>query len=201
MTTTPTDDNRTHQPDSPESPSAVDSAKESVKTVAQTSAEETKAVVEEAKEHARDLVGDAREQVRNQADDQSRRLASTLRDLSAQFTSMSSQGASSGTAVALARQAAQRTDQLATRLETGGIGGVMDDLRRLGRNRPGAFLLGAAGAGFVIGRVVKNADTKALASAAKPTSSSNADRAWAPTPAAPLGTPARTWPTTTGLEG
>jgi hypothetical protein len=148
--------------------SAVESAKESAKAVAETSAEQTRAVAQEAKAATRDLLGETRGQLRTQAQEQTTRVASGLRGLSSQLQEMSSRSSSSGTAVEMVRQAADRSQQMAQRLEEGGLDGLMDDARRLARNRPGTFLLAAAGAGFLIGRVVRAADTRAIAQAAKP---------------------------------
>jgi hypothetical protein len=151
-------------------PSSVDQAKETAKAVAQTTAGEAKSVVGEAKESARDLVGDARTQLRSQADDQAQRLAGTLRSFSSELSAMSQAPQAQGTAAEMARQAADHTQQLAQRLEQGGVDRAVADAKRFARTRPGTFLLGAMGAGFVVGRLIKNADTQALASAAKPTS-------------------------------
>ena len=43
-----------------------------------------------------------------------------------------------------------------SRLEDRGIEGVVDDVSRFARRRPGVFLLAAAGAGFVVGRFVRS---------------------------------------------
>ena len=45
--------------------------------------------------------------------------------------------------------------RLASRMEQGGAQGVVDDVTRFARRRPGAFLAGAAGVGFVVGRLVR----------------------------------------------
>jgi hypothetical protein len=148
--------------------STVESAKESAKSVAETSAEQTRAVAHEAKAATRDLVGETRGQLRNQAQEQTSRVAAGLRGLSSQLEEMSSRSSGSGTATEVVRQAADRSQQMAQRLEDGGLDGLVDDARRLARNRPGTFLLAAAGAGFLIGRVVRAADTRSLAQAAKP---------------------------------
>jgi hypothetical protein len=40
-------------------------------------------------------------------------------------------------------------------MEQGGPQGVLDDVSRFARRRPGMFLAGAAGIGFVVGRLVR----------------------------------------------
>jgi hypothetical protein len=157
--------------------SSVDQAKDAARSAAGTTASEARAVVDEAKESARDLVGDARTQLRAQAGDQAQRLAETLRTFGEQLSSMGRAPQAQGTAAELARQAGQRTQHVARRLESGGLDTVMDDAKRFARNRPGTFLLGALGAGVVVGRLLKNADTGALASAAKPSNGDGGDGA------------------------
>jgi hypothetical protein len=45
--------------------------------------------------------------------------------------------------------------QLASRIEQGGLDGLLNDVSRFARRRPGVFLAAAAGAGFLIGRLVR----------------------------------------------
>ena len=52
--------------------------------------------------------------------------------------------------------ARQQVASFASRLEDRGIEGVVDDVARFARRRPGVFLLAAAGAGFVVGRFVRS---------------------------------------------
>jgi gas vesicle protein len=56
-------------------------------------------------------------------------------------------------------QAAERVEAYAGRLDRDGFAGVANDLGRFARRRPGTFLLGAAAAGFVAGRLARGAQT------------------------------------------
>ena len=47
--------------------------------------------------------------------------------------------------------------RLASRLEQGGPQGVIDDVTRFARRRPGLFLTGAMAAGFLVGRAMRPA--------------------------------------------
>jgi len=76
--------------------------------------------------------------------------------------------AESPSSVEVAKEAAQRSERIASRIEQGGLDEVMDDAKRFARNRPGLFLLSAIGAGFAVGRIIKNSDTTAITAAAKP---------------------------------
>jgi hypothetical protein len=52
-------------------------------------------------------------------------------------------------------QAEQRMQQYASTLRDRGPEGVLDDVRRFARRRPGAFLLAAGATGFAFGRAVR----------------------------------------------
>jgi len=138
-------------------------AKEQATTVAAQGKEEVKSVAQEASQHARRMMTESRHELRTQADTQTTRVVEGLRQISQQLQSMAgSVDDSSSPVVSLVGQAANTTDRMASRLDEGGIDGLLDDTRRLARNRPGMFLLGALGAGLVAGRVMKG--TKAAAS-------------------------------------
>ena len=52
-------------------------------------------------------------------------------------------------------QLSERTQRAAEQLRARGVDGVLGDVRSFARRRPGAFLAGAAAAGFMVGRLVK----------------------------------------------
>lgn len=131
------------------------SAGEQARAVTSTAQTEAREVVRGANDQARRLVGDARHELRGQAKGQVDRLAQGLDDLTRQLRSMGENG-EPGPATDLAREAAQRTQQVAERLREGGVDDVVGQVRDFGRNRPGLFLAGAFGAGLLAGRVVRN---------------------------------------------
>jgi hypothetical protein len=95
----------------------------------------------------------------------------------------------SGTAQSLVQGAAQHADRAAGYLDGKQPGELLSDVQRLGRRRPGAFLLGAAIAGIAVGRLAgaaKRATTNDIAAAppASPTA----------TTALPTGAPADSLP-------
>jgi hypothetical protein len=135
-------------------------AKEQIVTVAQTGQEEARSVAGDASSQARRLLSESSSELRQQADSQTVRVAEGLRQISGQLQQMA--GAVEDTdspVVSLVGHAADMTDRLAGRLEHGGIDSVVDDTRRLARNRPGMFLAGALGAGFLVGRMLKGASS------------------------------------------
>jgi len=151
--------------------SVASTATEQAKTVASTAVDEAKTVGAQAATEAKDLLADARQQLRTQASEQSDRLAEAVRQVGEQLRTMA--GAGDGLARDVVSQVADQAQQLSSRLSDGGLDRTLEDARRLARNRPGMFLLGAAAAGFVAARVARSADTQALAEAAKPSQTSN----------------------------
>ncbi|WP_158754912.1 hypothetical protein [Streptomyces sp. NRRL F-2580] len=59
------------------------------------------------------------------------------------------------TMAGVARQIADSGDHVADRIEQRGPGGLVSDVKNFVRRRPGAFLAGAAVAGFLVGRAEK----------------------------------------------
>lgn len=143
-------------------------AKDRASDVATTAGEEVRTVAEDARTQAQHVINRSREQLRSQASEQSTRLASTLRDVAQQMRGMTrGEAPSEGPVTDVTASIADTVSRLASRLEQGGVDGAMSDVKRYARNHPGMFLAGALGAGFLIGRVVKSVDTKAIADAAK----------------------------------
>jgi hypothetical protein len=123
--------------------------------VAATAQGEAREVARSTSDQARRLAFDARLELRAQAEAQARHLADSLDDLTRQLRSMGERG-EPGPATDLVRQAGEGTERLAVRLRQGGVDDALGELRDLGRNRPGLFLLGAFGLGLAGGRIARN---------------------------------------------
>jgi hypothetical protein len=132
---------------------AVDAAK----GVAQTATQSAGDVVGEAARQARDLLGETREQVRTQAETQTRRLADNARSLAGELSGMAARSEQQGPVTEIAQQLAGKVEGIAGYLDGTTPEAVVDDLRRLARQRPGLFLLGAGALGFAAGRLLKGA--------------------------------------------
>jgi hypothetical protein len=173
------------------------SAVEGAGTVAEAAKQETKAVVADARDHAQHIAGEARDQLKAHAAEQTDRVAQTLQDIRSQLDRMlRGEGAPDGLVADVTRQVSARVDRAAGRLQEGGLDGVVTDVKRFARNRPGMFLLGALGAGVVTGRLLRTVDKGAIKDAAT-SQGSNGDAA---APQAPeLTSPATALPTTTGM--
>jgi hypothetical protein len=123
--------------------------------VAATAEGEAREVARSTGDQARRLASDARQELRQQAQAQAERLADGLDDLTRQLRSMGERG-EPGPATDMVRQAGERSQQIAERLREGSVDDAVGQLRDLGRNRPGLFLLGAFGLGLASGRLARN---------------------------------------------
>jgi vacuolar-type H+-ATPase subunit H len=147
-------------------PSAGDAAR----SMTETAKEEGKAVVGTAKEETARLTSSARAELHKQGDEQTHRMAERVRDVADQLEGLKRGEAPTGTTATVLDEVGTRAQRIAARLDEGGIDAVTSDVKQFARQRPGLFLLGAFGLGIVAGRTLRNADTHALAEAAKPTS-------------------------------
>lgn len=66
------------------------------------------------------------------------------------------------TLAGMVRSLADSAQRAAKRLDEGGPEGVLDELRRMGRQHPMRFLAVAAAGGFLAARLVRSTDTQAV---------------------------------------
>jgi hypothetical protein len=130
-------------------------AKEKAREVAGEAGRQARDVTAEAGERARDLVYEARGQLRSQASTQRDRAAANVRSFSDELAKMATSG-QSGPATTLVREAADRARAFATYLEEREPGDLLEEVREFARRRPGVFLLGAAIAGVLAGRLTRS---------------------------------------------
>ncbi|MET1087898.1 MAG: hypothetical protein ABWY04_12395, partial [Arthrobacter sp.] len=123
--------------------------------VAHTAKEEVANVASEAKSSAQDLLAQAKSGLTSQAGTQQQKAAEGIRTISSQLQSMASAPDQQGVASDLIRQAAQRSESVASWLENKQPGDLLGEVQRFARNRPGTFLLLAAGAGVLAGRLTR----------------------------------------------
>lgn len=167
MTDTATNDSTTEQTKQAAGDVAQD-ARSRAGDVAGSATSEARSVARDARDQASDVLGTARSELRTQAAEQAKTLSSTLYDVSRQLGDMADASNEPHAQVAqLARSAADTLSQRAERINADGIDGVVQDVKRFARNRPGAFLLGSIAAGFAIGRLAKHADLQQSAQNAK----------------------------------
>lgn len=136
---------------------AVVAGRAGVEEVTHTATEQAREVAQEAARQARDLLGEARDQVGSQANDQREKLVSSLRALSEEFGAMARRDEQGGLAAELVGQAHDRLQGVVGWMENKQPGDLLQDVRSFARNRPGAFLVGAALAGVAAGRLTRGA--------------------------------------------
>jgi hypothetical protein len=125
--------------------------------VAGTAADQAGQVAQEARRQARDLLGEARGQATEQARNGQQKATEGLRTLASELHQMAEHGDQHGPASDLAQQAADKIGDVAEWLSRREPGELLDELRAMARRRPGAFLLGAAVAGVLAGRLTRGA--------------------------------------------
>ncbi|MEU2576703.1 hypothetical protein ACIP3B_28275 [Streptomyces anulatus] len=125
--------------------------------VAGTAKEQAADVAGEATARAQDVMGELRSQLEEQARSQTQRLADNVRRLADDLHDMSRNSDSGSAAAGAVKQIADRGHRTAARLEERGPDGLLSDLQDFARRRPGAFLAGAALAGFATARLAKGA--------------------------------------------
>jgi len=130
--------------------------KQGVSDVAQEAGDQAREVAGKAKDQARDFVDQASSEVRARADEQAQRAAAGLEQLASRVQALvAGRPEDAGPLRDYATEIGQRTQRAADQLRTRGADGVLDDVRSFARRRPGAFLAGAAVAGFMVGRLVR----------------------------------------------
>lgn len=123
--------------------------------VAEVAKGEAQEVAHEAKGQAKNLAHELGDDLKNQAESQQKKVAEGLRSISDELNSMAQNSDASGTATQWVQQAGQRTGDIAGWLDQRDPAGLLDETRRFARNRPGAFLAIAAGAGLLAGRLAR----------------------------------------------
>lgn len=137
------------------------SARAAAGNVTAAAADQARNVADETRQQAVDLLGQARSQVREQALEQQRRAVQNLHTLAGQLNEMAARNGDSGMATRLAEEASNRVHGVAAWLDGREPAELLDEVRGFARRRPGAFLLGAALAGVLAGRMTRGITTAA----------------------------------------
>ncbi len=165
------------------------SAKDATKEVAGTAKEQAGKVASEAKGQAKQLINQTRSELSEQATTQQARVASGLKSLSDELSGMASGAESKGVASDVVGMAADRVGDIASWLDGRDPGSLLGEVRHFAAQRPGTFILGAAVAGLLVGRL-----TRSLAGVA----SDEKEEAEASTTTTGYAAPSTSTPPTTG---
>jgi len=152
-----------------------DTAVAQAKDVAATVKDEASVVLGEAKSQAKDLYVQTQHELKEQANTQQQRIAAGLKSVGAELRAMaanSAGAANSGVATDIVQQLSGRLSSAAMWLGDRDANGVLTEVKRYARRKPGTFIIGAAIAGVVFGRL-----TRALAANAAADREAEAARA------------------------
>lgn len=135
-----------------------ESTKQHATEMAGTVKEQAGNVAQEVSHQTQNLVDDAKQNLQQQARSGTNELAQTLHRWSDQGHALArSDDPEAGDARRYVGQASDKLAELADHVEQRGFDGLVDDVQRFARQRPGVFLLGAGLAGFVVGRMLRGA--------------------------------------------
>ncbi|NKE60404.1 hypothetical protein FXN61_27885 [Lentzea sp. PSKA42] len=132
-------------------------AKDAAGQVSTTVREQAQHVTRETADQARHVVRDVRERVAAEAEQQALRVSKQLGRIADELSEMAGNAPPSSMSAGAIRSAADTSRQAARFLDERGAQGLLDSARDYARRKPGTFLLGAAVAGFLVGRVAKSA--------------------------------------------
>ncbi|WBQ08290.1 hypothetical protein [Kribbella sp. CA-293567] len=127
---------------------------DAARQVAESVKEKASGVTSDAREQTRRLAGQTRDELVGQAGQQKDRAAESLRAVGDELRGMAEHG-QSGLGSQLARHGADFSSQAADYLQKHEPGELLDEVRRYARRKPGTFLLVAAAAGVVAGRMTR----------------------------------------------
>ncbi|MCB5274963.1 hypothetical protein BJG92_02501 [Arthrobacter sp. SO5] len=143
-------------------------AADSAQNVAETAKTEAANVAAEVKTNARDLLHQAKSDLTEQAGTQQQKVAEGLRSISTELRTMASASDQPGVATDLVRQAAERSSAVASWLDDRDPGSLLTEVKSFARQRPGSFLMLAAGAGILAGRLSRSLSAGAPEPAGNP---------------------------------
>ncbi|HKU31414.1 MAG TPA: hypothetical protein VJQ60_13065 [Arthrobacter sp.] len=136
-----------------EAAGVADAVGEAAGNVADTAKTEATQVAREVRANARELMTQTKGELTDQAATQQQKVAKGLRSISDDLATMANASEDGGVAADLVHQVAERSASVAEWLENRDPGAVLHEMKNFARRRPGAFLLLAAGAGVIAGRL------------------------------------------------
>jgi uncharacterized phage infection (PIP) family protein YhgE len=132
-----------------------DTAVQAGSQVAASATDQAKQVAQETQRQAKDLIDQGRSQVKDQVVTQQQKAGEGLSSLAQELRALadgSSQGAP-GPARDLLQQASGMVENFAGKLQNREPAELLEEIRSFARRKPGMFLLGAAAAGVLAGRL------------------------------------------------
>jgi hypothetical protein len=136
-----------------EASKTAEQAAGAARSVAQTAKAEAGHVATEAKSSAQGLLQQAKSGLGSKAGEQQRKAADGIRGISSQLQTMADAPEEQGVASDLVREVAGRASSAASWIEGAEPQALLDQVQSFARRKPGTFLLGAAVAGVLAGRL------------------------------------------------
>jgi hypothetical protein len=158
-----------------EAAGVADVARDAAGGVVDVAKSEASHVAQDVKMNARQLLTQTKGELAEQAATQQRRVADGLWSISDELSAMANASQDGGVATDLVRQAADRSSAVAAWLENRDPGSLLDEMKSFARRRPGTFLLLAAGAGVLAGRLGRGMAENAAAEASDTTGATPRD--------------------------
>jgi len=143
------------QPQNESSESTVARTRSAAGEVAGTAKDQTQQVVRETGNQARQVAQQTRERLSAEAKSQTERASGSLRQWSDELASMAESSKPDSPVSGAVHQLADSGRRAADYLDRRGFEGAVGELQDFARRRPGTFLIGAAVAGFLVGRAAK----------------------------------------------
>lgn len=137
----------------------ADEAGTQAREVADTAQQQAAEVRREARAQGEELLQEAQQQLKTQASQQTDRLGGAVDDLGSRLQALADgRPDESGPVGEYAERIAGQTRDIAGRIDELGFEGVLEEVQQFARRRPGAFLIGAAVAGFASSRLARGAN-------------------------------------------
>ncbi|GAA3180145.1 hypothetical protein GCM10010531_37770 [Blastococcus jejuensis] len=134
-----------------------DTAAQAGSQVASTAADQAKEVAHETQRQAKDLLDQGRAQLKDQTITQQQKAAQGLTSLAQELRGLAdgTSAGAPGPARDLLQQASGMVETFADKLQNREPAQLLDEVRDFARRKPGMFLLGAAAAGVLAGRLTR----------------------------------------------
>lgn len=174
----------------------ADEAGTQARQVADTAQQQAAEMTREARAQGEELLQEAQQQLKAQASEQTHRLGGAVDALGSRLQALADgRPEEAGPVGEYAERVAGQTRDIAGRIDELGFEGVLDEVQQFARRRPGAFLLGAAVAGFASSRLARGAkeaqsETSASRPQRQPGTDNGTSAATSPVSAEPPATPA-----------
>lgn len=131
-------------------------ARQDAGQLAGTAREQASQVTQEVRAQGRQLVEDARRELQSQCSSQADRVTQGLRRMSSEAAALAEgRPQQAGSVGHYVEEIAERLDAWAEKMDTMGVEGMVEEAKAFARRRPAAFVIGAAVAGFGVGRILR----------------------------------------------